>query len=309
MLPWNSIYSLDSLQGFIRFIERDDMSLSSLQEYGISMDEDIHFIKDTSLYDYRIFDYYPEGYVVGKYERKIMISELQKISKKLLHIGSIFGNLRVTTLIRKNKIEYKSILDRLQFTNPTLMRVSQSIVDQMGGLGKYLGIHLRVGDGGFSYKVEENAKGILELMNRMLAMSRDQEYNEDILDEQPISEERLSLTECLERHPDVASNSPLVYLATDARNPRERSDFSQVFRRFPCTFILSDFIGNLTDVQEERNPWDGTSIGKYLIPMIDAISAAKGELYVGTNQSTFSMYVRRMHNQYLGYSDPLNLKY
>ncbi|ORX90576.1 hypothetical protein K493DRAFT_317862 [Basidiobolus meristosporus CBS 931.73] len=309
MLPWSSIYSLNSLQGFIQYAEREDMGLDSLQDYGISLDEDIHFVKDTSLYDYRIFDHFPEGYVVGKYERKMMVTELQAIPHKLIHFGSIFGNLRVTTLMRSNKQLYQTILNNLQFNNPTLMRVSQRIVDQLGGLGGYLGIHLRVGDGGFSNKVEENAKGILQLMTRMLAMSKGVEYNEAIVDEVPIFTRRMSLAECLERDSEVAVSSPIVYLATDARDPRQRPDFSLIFQRFPCTFILSDFLSELTEIQAEKNPWDNTSIGKYLIPMVDAVVAAKGEFYVGTNQSTFSMYVRRMHNQYLGTADPLNLKY
>ncbi|KAK9720800.1 hypothetical protein K7432_003902 [Basidiobolus ranarum] len=302
MLPWSSIYSLDSLQGFVRLRERDSMSISSLEQYGININQDIHFIKDTSLYDYRIFDYFPPGYIVGKYEQKIMVSELQEISDKLLHIGSIFGNLRVTTLLRGNAKEYKYILDKLQFTNPTLIRGSQSIVNQLGGMGNYLGIHLRVGDGAFSYKVEENARGILELMARMLPVVNG-EGNED-----QYEEKHPTLSGCLNRNPITVAKSPLVYLATDARNPRERTDFSPIFDRFPCTFILSDFIDSSASIHEE-NPWDGTSIHKYLVPMIDAITVAKGEFYVGTNQSTFSMFVRRMHNHYLGRPDPLKLKY
>ncbi|ORX93098.1 hypothetical protein K493DRAFT_316181 [Basidiobolus meristosporus CBS 931.73] len=273
------------------------MSISSLQKYGIDPQQDIYFLKDTALYDYRIFDHFPEGYVVGKYQRKIMVSDLQKIPDKLLHIGSIFGNLRVTTL--QHKSEYKHILDSLQFTNPGLKKVSQAIVDQLGGRGKYLGIHLRVGDGNFSYKVEENAHGILELLTQMLAMTGRGELGGQLPDRYP------SLSQCLNQKPMI---SPIVYLATDARNPRERLDFASIFTRFPCTFVLNDFANALAET-DEVNPWDGSSISKYLIPMVDAVTAANGEFYVGTNQSTFSMYVRRMHNHYLGRPDPLNLKY
>jgi hypothetical protein len=60
--------------------------------------------------------------------------------------------------------------------------------------------------------------------------------------------------------------------------------------------VLNDFVDELAEVKALRNIEDSTSLGKYLIPMIDAMVAAHGGVFYGTPKSTFSSYITRQLN-------------
>lgn len=42
----------------------------------------------------------------------------------------------------------------------------------------------------------------------------------------------------------------------------------------------------------------GESMRKYLVPLVDALVASQGRSFIGTKGSTFSGYIRRLHQNY-----------
>ncbi|KAF8924025.1 hypothetical protein BGZ58_002257 [Dissophora ornata] len=95
-----------------------------------------------------------------------------------------------------------------------------------------------------------------------------------------------------------------IYLATDARRPRANPIFDKLFETFSCIFTLDDFEEDLELLHQFRNPEDGTLMAKFLIPMVDAMVAAKSAAFFGTPTSTFSNYIQKqLHPAFTGLYD------
>ncbi|GAA6007908.1 hypothetical protein JCM11491_006534 [Sporobolomyces phaffii] len=86
-------------------------------------------------------------------------------------------------------------------------------------------------------------------------------------------------------------NAPL-YIATDAKIPRQDPNLALFFDSFPCTFTLSDFssLDSLDRMNRLRNKEDKTPLAQFLYPQLDAQIAAWGRGLVGTPQSTYSRF-------------------
>ncbi|KAH8921196.1 hypothetical protein BT69DRAFT_1351807 [Atractiella rhizophila] len=99
-------------------------------------------------------------------------------------------------------------------------------------------------------------------------------------------------------------NIPL-YLATDARSPREDPNLSFFFTTFPCLFIYDDFAKfselKLDEIAGWTNVQDGGSkLGGFLITILEAMGAARGRIVFGTNGSTFGSYAESiLHPAYM----------
>ncbi|GAA5801914.1 hypothetical protein HPULCUR_007372 [Helicostylum pulchrum] len=93
----------------------------------------------------------------------------------------------------------------------------------------------------------------------------------------------------------------VVYIATDAPDPRNHPLLSKIFKVFPCTFILSDFINELSDIKQLQVVEERVKLESYLIPMVDAMISAHGHTFLGTPHSTFTSYIeRQLHPVYTG---------
>jgi hypothetical protein len=124
----------------------------------------------------------------------------------------------------------------------------------------------------------------------------------------------------------------LIYVATDARLPRLDSAFDPLWKLYPCSFTIHDILaqeegdsnrggfeddGDLeTDdndddsaaaaaasmgwaiLDKERNPTTGTSMRKFLLPLVDASISSRGWFFIGSKGSTFSGYIHRIHDIY-----------
>lgn len=109
-------------------------------------------------------------------------------------------------------------------------------------------------------------------------------------------------------HPANSPLAPLntpIFLATDARDPHLLSPFLPFLTHLPCLFTLADFasptpqnnndtISALADMMGggRVSEWDGVAVGGWLIGLLDAVVAAKGDAMVGTPRSTFSGYAK-----------------
>ncbi|GAA5964023.1 hypothetical protein JCM3765_007844 [Sporobolomyces pararoseus] len=109
-------------------------------------------------------------------------------------------------------------------------------------------------------------------------------------------------------------NTPL-YIATDSRSPSTEPALRIFFDWFPCLFLLDDFISPTPGVSDEAVPqlvsltkggeeewvsdWDGSELGAFLYPFLEAEIAARGVEIVGTPGSTFSSYAAgNLHEYY-----------
>jgi hypothetical protein len=123
-----------------------------------------------------------------------------------------------------------------------------------------------------------------------------------------------------------AGETTLVYVATDARNPRLDSAFDPLWKSHPCSFTIHDILtqGGSYDedadldsednddesaaaavasmewaiLDKERNPATGASMRKFLLPLVDASISSRGWFFIGSKGSTFSGYISRLHDVY-----------
>lgn len=90
-----------------------------------------------------------------------------------------------------------------------------------------------------------------------------------------------------------------IYIATDARTPRTSAALAVFFDSFPCAFVLDDFSGTgepavnrgtveeLVDLRRNgdgqwRSEWDGSPLGRFLLPFLEAEIAARARFVIGS---------------------------
>jgi hypothetical protein len=154
----------------------------------------------------------------------------------------------------------------------------------------------RSGDGFFIKALPRNMQKIMWQIKTAIAK------HSDI----PSLQEQLAI---IPKHPNLAQclelakshNISVVYLATDAREPSTNPDLAILYATFPCTFTIDNFTDPANQpgwnaLNNAANAHDGRNMKKYLIPMVDATIASRGRLFVGTESSTFSGYISRLHD-------------
>jgi hypothetical protein len=100
-----------------------------------------------------------------------------------------------------------------------------------------------------------------------------------------------------------SKQTTLVFLATDAINPRNDIKFQQLWKHSPCTFTLNEILSSSnplwSHMDQHRTIHTGESMRKFLIPLVDALVASRGNSFVGSKGSTFSGYIRRLHQTFI----------
>ncbi|ORX48498.1 hypothetical protein DM01DRAFT_1338558 [Hesseltinella vesiculosa] len=93
-----------------------------------------------------------------------------------------------------------------------------------------------------------------------------------------------------------ALDQMILYVATDAKDPRNNPDLAPIFAAFPCTFILGDFEDTwyepLTQISSPLDPHK--DLANHLIMFVDAAICAWAERFVGTRTSTFSVSEKKI---------------
>lgn len=93
-----------------------------------------------------------------KYHHRVSITKLAAGTKdyKLVTMGSIFGSTRLILDKKVNSRMLNNFHRSLAFRNRILDEPANRIRDLLGGPGRYVGVHARVGDGQFMRHAKEN---------------------------------------------------------------------------------------------------------------------------------------------------------
>ncbi|KAI8329135.1 hypothetical protein BC941DRAFT_443532 [Chlamydoabsidia padenii] len=343
-VPWTFFYDLKPLTDQVRIILRPDLSLqwleSTLPNLASSSSNakknnypNIHFLKDMSPYEFRVYDHMGSKTPLSKFMHRYDVATLQAMDQKLLHFGSVFGTHRVLAQQASHAAWLKQIRTHLIFKNPVLVDTAKRVVDQLGGVGSsFIGLHLRVGDGLFKVRASIN---IDDIYHKLVNQFTDLTFEELVLLDDTHADDRKERTDyevkTLRTVTNVTSELPLavdhsnyiatqpftldprlscrrhddggvdisrfsrtiIYIATDAPNPSQNPLLQKIYKTFPCVFDLSDFNFVFDALRRVYVVEENIQLDDYLIPMLDAIIAAQGQYFFGTKDSTFTSYIER----------------
>ncbi|KAI7872173.1 hypothetical protein BDF14DRAFT_1757503 [Spinellus fusiger] len=93
----------------------------------------------------------------------------------------------------------------------------------------------------------------------------------------------------------VRTKTMVLYVATDAQNPRHHRPLRPILEAFPCTVFMADFDAVWqVALQQVRSPLDPhKSLSDSLVMFVDASICAWAERFVGTRTSTFTNYIKQ----------------
>ncbi|CEP09410.1 hypothetical protein [Parasitella parasitica] len=330
-VPWTFFYNFDKLRQKVRIVFREDLSLEWMMDnLKLETTDDIYLFKDYSPFDFRVFDLPESTTPLSRFVNRLDLSTLEAIEERVIHFGSVFGTYRVLAQSQEHKELLLFIRENMIFTNPTLVDITRRVVQRLGGTGSFVGVHLRVGDGVFKVRASINVDDIfhalvneytdltLKDLQDVYDVSHDQDRQENneyeirqlrdpeqqqVTFDKPMDVEHPSdiqskidgvskLPICQDRKSDRFSTTT-VFIATDCPDPRNHPLLRKIFNVFPCVFVLSDFKSDLADLDKIQVIEERVKLTSYLIPMVDAMIAAHGHSFYGTNASTFSTYIER----------------
>ncbi|KAK4520831.1 uncharacterized protein ATC70_006712 [Mucor velutinosus] len=163
-VPWTFFYNFEKLNQKVRIVFREDLSFEWIMDsFKLKMD-DIYLFKDYSPFEFRVFDLPESTTPLSRFVNRIDLSTLEAIEEKVIHFGSVFGTYRVLAQSQEHKELLLFIRENMIFTNPTLVDITSRIVDQLGGIGSFVGVHLRVGDGLFKVRASINVDDIFHAL-------------------------------------------------------------------------------------------------------------------------------------------------
>ncbi|KAG0046125.1 hypothetical protein BGZ83_008665 [Gryganskiella cystojenkinii] len=334
--PWTFIYDVPKVltgcvgigkqQDPIRVFDRTNMTMEWLQQtLNLDLSKDVYQVPDTTRYDFQIlddseYDYHknppPPGDKNtwgGRYNRTLLLSELQARPEQVLHFGSLFASDRLEARSESHLELRKYVLGAMDLWNQDILtatEMAEKRIEEWITLTKrmapgYLGAHFRTEDGGFVKLAPQNLHKIMTWLRHMTR--RDQQKYGDVDPaadpstighptaipvKDPISRDENAepltfLQRCSEQPPEL----PLIFMATDIHQPRHSPLLKDYLNEFPCTMFLSDFPESVEILGKISNPADNIHMISYLIALMDANLAAKGREFVGTEKSTFSLYI------------------
>ncbi|KAF9105703.1 hypothetical protein BGX27_009498, partial [Mortierella sp. AM989] len=344
--PWTYFYNIPKLlsesmdvtdsKDPIRVFDRPIMSLAWLQEHLNIKDpsKEIYFVEDTSRYSYRIVDDSETDYgvkpgtgednvkdptlgsltpklnaYITRYEKELLLTDLQARPEKVLHFGSLFASDRVEARSEKHQALKSFITHGMDLWNQGILDATSLAEKQMNEWSKqtgraapeFFGVHFRTEDGIFEKLAPKNLERITSWLGEMVKLDRkylnvteESEATPAVTSSTPslapIDEEGNAPT-FLERCMGSPPESPMVYMATDVRQPRHAPLLHDYLAQYPCTMFLSDFSESITILDQIHNPIDGVHMLPYMIALMDANLAAKGREFQGTDKSTFTAYI------------------
>ncbi|RUP44040.1 hypothetical protein BC936DRAFT_150026 [Jimgerdemannia flammicorona] len=305
LMPYDELFSFDWVREHVRIQLREEMSEEWLEKAvgikragvegkgGSYVDGDIRYFNGTTRYDWRIFDTFVGGSSNGKYEARLDVMQLRTFSERLLHFSSLFGTGKMPVRDPVHFEFLRRLRRSLLYNHPVVLKSAQEVVQRMGGAGKFVGLHVRTSDGYFARVQQQNIGTILENLHTVNATA-------GLPSIPPVLPSNPTVSQCLQAASEAGNNLTLVYMATDAQYPRANRIFASLYNAYPCTFTLGDFLAdegiNWKELRAARNPYDGVSLERYFIPMIDATAAANGRVVIGSKGSTFSGFVYQMHD-------------
>ncbi|CAG8605103.1 10433_t:CDS:2 [Funneliformis caledonium] len=294
MLDWEQLFDFSEIKKYIKIVHRGyDFSLDTLLEQFSTSKNETFFIVESQHYDFRYFDNDHSEEGLERFKKKIFTSDLLKIDKKLLHFHSLFSHYRIVLEQPKNIHFNHLIHSNFMINNLKLLNISNKIMQILGGKGFYFGLHVRVGDGSFQNRLNENLKFINDELKKFLKNNTIPSLDTSYLNSNEKKKEysTYSLQECL------AHNLPIIYIATDAKKPIKTLKF--LYDRFPCIFTLFDFNTDLKEFGKTSSDFaPNIDLLKFYIPIIDYLIVSYGGVFIGTVNSTFSRMAYEVHDLY-----------
>ncbi|GBB94863.1 hypothetical protein RclHR1_02430004 [Rhizophagus clarus] len=283
MLNWDQLFDFNEIRKHVKIVNRGyDFSLDNLKyNFNIGENDTYLFIEDKP-YKFEFFDNDNSTRQINKvFKKKFFISNLKKIDEKLLHLSSLFSSKKII-LENQDNIEFRQFIhNKLMVNDPRLLNISDKIIKKLGGKGNYIGLHIRVLDG-FFRDVAEHNKDLLynELMSYLL--------KSDLLRKSKIFF-KYNLKEC------VANNIPIIYIATDSKDRRNR--LRKFYKKIPCVFSLIDFSKDLDTLSYSSSDFDkDVNLKDFYVPIIDLLITAHGKVFFGTPKSTYSEMANEVNN-------------
>ncbi|OBZ81968.1 hypothetical protein A0J61_09984 [Choanephora cucurbitarum] len=298
---FDELIDLSWARQHVKIVEREQSDFYWLQrQFGIKKDPfllddpdvgtfvngDILFFKDKTRYDWRIYDVPAKHRFLGRYVDSLDVAQLHNRTERLIHFTSLFGTGKFAIKDPNNKAFFASLRNSMVYKHPAVLKAAESALEALGGSGHFIGAHLRTADGLFIKAISENIEHILHHIQAPTP---------------PVNNNgSMSLTECV--HLAKTNQTALVFLATDAMQPRNDDRFKPLWQHLPCTFTINDILHKDHSVWRYMNQYrtkhTRQSMHKYLMPLIDALVASKGSSFVGTKGSTFSGYIKRLHQNH-----------
>ncbi|PAV20576.1 hypothetical protein PNOK_0320300 [Pyrrhoderma noxium] len=319
MVPWGWLSNTSSLFSEQPVIERWNMSDIWLHDALGIPENDTFFIKDKGPYDYRYVDADPLDMPGVRFKKVISMALLSQLPHRLIHVGTLFASNRLRLRRPQNLIFRKEVRQSMAFANNILNDLSDSIGTKMGG--KYVSVHIRIGDGNFERKSEKNVRLIWwKLMTEVLDLdeltvqkiendvtgltysSPPSTFHEEEKIREPSDLPQISLTgkastqltcrQQLHRDTKLAILNVPLYISTDVRNPSSHPLLKRFYDTFPCTFTFNDFPQEGGSLSLLKSSYDGLPMKNFLLPFVDAVVSGRALSVVGTEGSTFSQFVQ-----------------
>ncbi|CAG8639441.1 6075_t:CDS:1, partial [Dentiscutata heterogama] len=321
-ISWDFLTDMDAIRKWHKIIDRQEHTYEWLEKnLNINQENDIYFIKDTTLYDYRIYEIPNSKIPYTTYLRNLKIDNLLAIDQKVIHFGSLYGPFRVVPEL-PTSLDYATFIRKHLVPNNSLIQhTAKRIIKQLGGDKNFIGIHIRSSDGFFMKFARPNIDNIYHqiidtftnlssqevdifeggthdrdiLVGDIVDLGKDNSRNLSIIKrpyQKVVNQTMLKEVKCRKSlHPTDKGVNTVIYIATDAESPRTNPLLFKFFNTFPCVFVLDDFSHELIELKGVRNAEDKTPLANYLISVLDAMISAKGFHFYGTPYSTFSNYI------------------
>ncbi|KAL0579755.1 hypothetical protein V5O48_002249 [Marasmius crinis-equi] len=311
-LPWDWLLDFAQIGARHRYIFRGNHSDQWIRGC-LGVDEsDVLVLQESSRYQYRFLDAPTSNSADSsdKFAEAISIPQLRDSREPLIQLGTLFGTTRLLLIGKENYAIRRRVREEMVFTNSLLAEISESIVERLGDI--FVGAHVRLGDGGFAKSGKDNAHSIwwtlvqvafnLTLDETIALQTSDSTTSgvsppilapyaiHSAAPPQSILPSPLRCHKPLYTQPSLKPLNTPLYLATDAREPRNDSSLTLFFRTFPCVFTLADVEDLLEPLDHVVNGLDGVKLKPFLMPFIDTMVLGKAWSVVGTTSSTFSAF-------------------
>lgn len=278
------------------------------------------FAESTSLGDLQTR--FPESIVpMDTYSHLLHLDGLKQIKQPILCFGSLFGSSRLHLNVAGNLALAERIRSRIIYSNPTLISVTNSIVEQIDPEHYFVGVHLRAGDGSFKDRLA-------------ITITQMQRALQDWLAEEEGSIDLRGADELAAAH---VNQKWSAYIATDLSDDELRNVLPTEFTSlFTAVYTLTSFRAALdplsalaapspapagvhallkevmpsaSDLQPDQAnqavnlpPFSPLMTKQNTIdmwlPFVDQMVAARARVVLGTRGSTFSKYLERMNTVY-----------
>ncbi|ORX95808.1 hypothetical protein K493DRAFT_314809 [Basidiobolus meristosporus CBS 931.73] len=291
-VPWSTFFDLSKVKQYVRIYEEADFTYPGLMRYDIR-EEDIYFFKESVKYQHKFSDATTlrDG-IKGHFQSLLHYSKLGEYDEKLLYVHSLNGRGRVQASHPDNYPVFQEMLKGYVWDNAGILQTAGLIIQKLGGEQNYLGIEVPTLELEFSDKISANLKAGLDVVVDNLLNSEC---------EQPVGNRMLkapSLDQCLMQHARNPCSSPILYLSTDAINPRAHVDFTPLFEQFPCTFTRHDFRAEFASLGVQLNQGDRINLAQHMISMVETEVVARGASAATTKKSMQGVYASLLHDIY-----------